>query len=244
MNFQLILASRQVEQEQQQQAATRQAAGQDVRQLAENTPESVSLTNTLVADTDTESGTAGVSGAALPSIANNSDFSDESVAVNGQAGQVSALAGMDPNRLRDAAQSIEAQGGLAGLAGQGPPGTQDAQGAFAGQGGLFGGFGGGGGFGGAFGGGGFGVGGGFGAGGGGGFGGRGGGGGGGGGGRGNFRGFNPGQPHGAIAWNGTNSIFNALPFSLQGQPQVQPSNGSNRFTLSFVTGAPIHPSPH
>ena len=65
-------------------------------------------------------------------------------------------------------------------------------------------------------------------------------GGGGGGGRGNFRNFNPGQPHGSIAWNGTNSIFNALPFSLQGQPQVQPSNGTNRFTLSFMS-APYIP---
>jgi len=232
VNFQLILASREAQQEQQQQATTRQgAASQDVRQLAGNTPESVSLMNTLTADTDTESGTAGASGAALPSIANNTDFSEESVAVNGQAGQVSALAGIDPNRLRDAALSIQAQGGLAG---QGGPGAQD------GQGGLFGGFGGGGGFGGAFGGGGFAGGGGFGGAGGGGFGGRGGGGGGGGGGRGNFRGFNPSQPHGAIAWNGTNSIFNALPFSLENQPQLQPSNGSNRFTLSF-TSAPYIP---
>ena len=144
VNFQLILASREVQQEQQQQAAARQGtagqgtAGQDVRQLAGNAPENLSLMNTLSADTDTDSGTAGASGAALPSIASNSDFSDESVAVNGQAGQVSAFAGMDPNRLRDAAQSIQAQGGLAG---QGAPGAQDGQGAFAGQGGLFGGFG-------------------------------------------------------------------------------------------------------
>ena len=36
----------------------------------------------------------------------------------------------------------------------------------------------------------------------------------GGGGRGNFRGFNPGQPHGAIFWMGSNSALNAEPFSL------------------------------
>jgi hypothetical protein len=241
VNFQLILASREAAQEaaqaqQAQQAGeatgNRQGGVQAARQLAGNGPESLNLETALSADTNTEAGTAGASGAALPSIASNSDFSDESVAVNGATGQVSAFAGMDQNRLRDAAQSIQAQGGLNG---QGA-GAQD------GEGGIIGGFGGGGGFGGAFGGGGLGGGGGgFGGGGGGGFGGRGGGGGGGGGGgRGNFRGFNPGQPHGSVAWNGTNSIFNAEPFALLGQPQSQPSNGTNRFTLSFMS-APYIP---
>lgn len=223
VNFELILASRQAEQDQQQQAqqGTREGGraglpGQGVRQMAGNAPESVSLESALSADTDTGAGTEGQSGAALPSIAANSDFSDESVAITGQAGQVSAFAGADMDRLRDAAQSIQAQGGLNG---QGP---QGGDGAFAGQGGLFGGYGGGGGFGGAFGGGGFG--------------GRG---GGGGGGR-NFRGFNPAQPHGAIAWTGNTSYFNAQPFSLIGLPQSQPANGSNKFTLSFMS-APYVP---
>jgi trimeric autotransporter adhesin len=234
VNFQLILASRQAEQEQQQaqqQAGQTGAArgGQGARQLAGNGPESLSLESALSADIDTDAGAAGATGAALPSIANNSDFSDESVAVNGAAGQVSSYANAGPGEGRDAL------GGF-GAAGQGAPGAQ----ADAGQGGLFGGAGGGGGFGGAFGGGGVGGGGGFGGGGGGGFGGRGGGGGFGGGGRGNFRGFNPAQPHGAIAWNGTNSIFNAEPFALLGQPQSQPSNGTNRFTLSFMS-APYIP---
>ena len=235
VNFQLILASREVQQVQQQQTAMRQGptgAGQGVRQLSGNQAESVSLMNTLSDDTSTEAGIAGASGVELPSIAGSSDFSDESVAVSGVAGQVSAFAGMNP-------------GGRDGMGG-GPGGPGGAAGTQDGQAGLFGGPGGGaGGFGGAFGGGGVGGGGGagFGAGGGGGFGGGGGGrgGGGGGGGRGgNFRGFNPGQPHGAIAWNGTNSIFNALPFSLTGQPQDQPSNGTNRFTLTFMS-APYIP---
>ena len=236
VNFELILASRQAALDQQEQQQARESGrqglgGQGARQIQGNGPESLSLENALSADTDTGVGTEGTAGAALPSIAGNSDFSDESVAITGNAGQVSAFAGMDQDRLRDAAMSIQAQGGLNGQAGQG---GQD------GQGGLFGGYGGGGGFGGAFGGGGFAGGGGFGGGGGGGgFGGRGGG-VGGGGGRGNFRGFNPGQPHGAIAWNGTNSALNALPFSLQGQPQVEPANGSNRFTLSFMS-APYIP---
>jgi hypothetical protein len=220
VNFELILASRQAALDQQQ--ANQQAnVAAAVRQLAGNSPENLSLMNTLAADTDTGAGTAGASGAALPSIAANSDFSDESVAITGQAGQVSALAGIDVDRVRDAIQSIQVQGGLTGQGGNT-------------GGGLFGGSGGGGGFGGAFGGGG---GGGFG-GGGGGFGGR--GSGVGGGGRGNFRNFNPGQPHGAIAWNGTNSIFNAQPFALLGQQQNQPPNGTNHFTLSFMS-APYIP---
>jgi hypothetical protein len=224
VNFELILASRQAEidRQQTQQTARQGSEQQIVQQMAGNSPDNVSLMNALNADTDTAAGTAGVSGAALPSIAGNSDFSDESVAITGQAGQVSALAGMDQDRVRDAAQSLQVQGGLNGQGG-----------GDAGQGGLFGGYGGGGGFGGAFGNGGGGFGGG-----GGGFGGR--GGGGGGGGRGNFRNFNPGQPHGAIAWNGTNSAINAQPFALLGQQQEQPPNGSNKFTISFMS-APYIP---
>ncbi|HTX75793.1 MAG TPA: carboxypeptidase-like regulatory domain-containing protein [Terracidiphilus sp.] len=229
VNFELILASRQAAEEQQEQQQARESGrqgqgGQGVRQVQGNAPESLSLETTLSADTDTGVGTEGTAGAALPSIADNTDFSNESVAITGQAGQVSAFAGMDQDRIRDAAMSIQAQGGLNGQGGQ------------DGQGGLFGGYGGGGGFGGAFGGGGFAGGGGFGGGGGGGFGGR----GGGGGGRGNFRGFNPGQPHGAIAWNNTTSYFNAQPFDLTGLPESQPVNGSNRFTLSLMT-APYIP---
>jgi hypothetical protein len=215
VNFELILASRQATLDQQQ-ASQQSNVAAAVGQLVGNSPENLTLLNTLAADTDTGAGTAGVSGAALPSIAGNSDFSDESVAITGQAGQVSALAGIDVDRVRDAIQSIQVQGGLNGQSGDG------------GHGGLFGGYGGGGGFGG--GGGGFG-------GGGGGFGGRG---GGGGGGLGNFRNFNPDQPHGSIAWNGTNSIFNAQPFALLGQQQNQPSNGTNHFTLSFMS-APYIP---
>src|ERR1039458_468089 len=164
VNFELILASRQATLDQQQ-ASQQSNVAAAVGQLVGNSPENLTLLNTLAADTDTGAGTAGVSGAALPSIAGNSDFSDESVAITGQAGQVSALAGIDVDRVRDAIQSIQVQGGLNGQSGDG------------GHGGLFGGYGGGGGFGG--GGGGFG-------GGGGGFGGRG---GGGGGGVGNLRNF-------------------------------------------------------
>src|SRR6185437_14648468 len=146
-------------------------------------------------------------GAALPSVAGNSDFSDESVAVTGQSGQVSPMAGVGIAELRDRMDAERAaNGGREGMAG-----------------GLFGGGAFGGGFGGpmAMGGGGRG---GF----------R------GGGGRRNFRGFNPGQPHGAIFWDGTNSAVNAQPFSLRGQPQLQPANGTNRFGLTFIS-APYLP---
>ncbi|MGH9600344.1 MAG: carboxypeptidase regulatory-like domain-containing protein, partial [Terracidiphilus sp.] len=168
--------------------------------------------NSLTGDTDTGAGAAGASGAALPSIAGDSDFSDESVAVSGNSGQVNPMAGQDLDALRQQMETMRGQNG-------GQPGG----------GGLFGG-------GGGFGGGGFG-GGGF---GGGGFRGGGGRGGGGGGGGRNFRGFNPGQPHGAVFWEGTNSAVNAEPFALRGQTQVQPANGTNRFGLTFMS-APYIP---
>ncbi|MGB6725167.1 MAG: carboxypeptidase regulatory-like domain-containing protein, partial [Terracidiphilus sp.] len=213
VNFDLMLASRAAAEQRLQASAAGQegeqsAEQQGMRQLAGDAPENLSLTSALSSGTETGSGTAGVSGAELPTVASNSDFSGESVAISGQAGQVSAMAGVNMDELREQFQQYRDQNG-----GQVPGG-----------GGLFGGFGGGGFGGGGFGGGGFG-GGGF---GGGGFGGR-------GGGRGNFRGFNPGQPHGAIFWNGTNSAVNAEPFALRGQPQIEPANGTNRFGLTFMS---------
>jgi hypothetical protein len=220
VNFSLMLASRAAQQEQQQEGQSTQVA-QAIRQLAGNGAQSLSLMNALTSDTETQAGSAGTSGAALPSAAGNSDFSSDSVAISGQAGAVSPLAGVDMDRLRDALETFRAQN----------PGQEGAiAGATAG---LFGGGGGPGGFGGGFGG--PGGGGGF---GGGGFGG--GPGGFGGGGRGNFRGFNPGQPHGAIFWTGSNSALNAEPFSLRGQPQEQPESGTNRFGLTFMS-APYIP---
>ena len=165
-------------------------------------------------DTDTSGGTAGASGAELPSVAGNSDFSGESVAISGQSGQVSPLAGVDVAQIRDAIEAYRAAN----------PGQE-----LPGAGGLFGG----------------------------GWrrrirwrriwwwrmadvadrvGGR----GGGGGGRGNFRNFNPGQPHGAIFWMGSNSALNAEPFALRGQPQSQPASGTNRFGLTLMS-APYIP---
>lgn len=220
VNFDLTLASRAAAQEQREQAAAnQQTARTAIQQLAASGAGNVSLMSALSSDTETGLGAAGASGAELPSAAANTDFSSDSVAISGQSGQVSPMAGMDIDRIRDAIESYRAE-----HPGQSLPG----------EGGLFSG-----GPGGGFGGGGFGQGGGFGGpmmGGG-----PGGGGFGGGGGRhGNFRGFNPGQPHGAIAWDGTNSALNAQPFSLRGQQQEQPANGTNRFTISFMS-APYLP---
>jgi hypothetical protein len=173
---------------------------------------------------------SGATGAALPSLANNSDFSTESVAVTGQAGTTNPFAGVDMQQLRDNAELDQS---LSGNGGQGGPGG--GQGGGRGQGGPGGGGQGGGGFGGG--------GGGFGGGGGGGFGGFGGGGGRGGrggGGFGNFRGFKPNQPHGAFYWTGGNSALNATPFPIKTQREPQPSYAQNQFGLTFL-GTPYIP---
>lgn len=194
-DFDLTLASRAVTQDQPE--ADR--ASQSVAQLAANGLQSLNLTSTLSADTQAATGGTTAAGAALPSAAGNSEFSADSVAINGQSGQVSPLAGVDVDRMRDAMETMRAQNGGGGLFGGGAFG--------GGFGGGFGGF----------------AGGGF----------R-------GGGRGNFRNFNPGQPHGAIFWLGSNSALNAEPFSLRGQPQQQPASGANRFGLTLIT-APYLP---
>ena len=211
-NFELLLASRAAEQAAREQAregsGENSQAAQAIRQLAASGAQNLSLVSALASDTEAQAGpatTPAASGAALPSIAGNSDFGGDSVAITGQSGTVSPLAGLDMDRLRDAMETLRAQGGPGG-------------GNFGGGGGLFGGGGPGGGFGGPGGFGGF----------------------GGGGGRGNFRGFNPGQPHGAVFWSGSNSALNAEPFSLRGQPQQQPASGTNRFGLSFMS-APYIP---
>lgn len=214
LNFSLMLASRAAEQEQQQ--STGQARIQQaIRELAANGPQSMSLASALNSETEAASGateSAAGNGAALPSAAGNTDFSSDSVSINGQSGQVSPLAGMDENKLRDIVETLRAEGAIGGLFGGGM-----------------------GGFGGAFGGnfitmGPGGPGGGR----------MGGGRGGPGGGRGfvrigNFRNFDPSQPHGAVFWFGSNSALNAQPFSLEGQQQEQPANGSNRFGLTFMS---------
>jgi hypothetical protein len=140
VDFSLMLASRAAAQQQQQDQQGTQAA-QAVRQLMGNGAQSLSLTSSLAEGTDTQSGTpasSGSAGAALPSIAGSSDFSSESVAIAGQAGAVSPMAGIDMDRVRDAIETMRAQGGAGGNFGG------LAGGGFGGPGGGFGGFGGGG----------------------------------------------------------------------------------------------------
>jgi hypothetical protein len=220
VSFELLLASRAVAQ-QESESASQQARQSMIQQLAGNGAQNLSLMSALSGDTESQPGQSSSSNsadAALPSIAGNSDFGGDSVAISGQSGAVSPLAGIDPDRIRDAIESLRAQGGL-------PEGV---------GGGNFGGLGGGGLGGGGFGGGGFGGPGGF-----------GGGGRGGGGGGGNFRGFNPSQPHGAFFWIGSNSALNAEPFSLRGQAQQQPPSGTNRFGITFMSApyVPGHTKP-
>ena len=138
VNFELMLASRAAEQEKQQEGQSAQVQ-QAIRQLAGNGAQSLSLMSALTGDTESggASGGSGSDGASLPSIAGNSDFSDDSVSITGQSGSVSPLAGVDMDRMRDFVESMRAQNG-----GQGPggaPGAGPGGGNFAGGGGLFGG---------------------------------------------------------------------------------------------------------
>jgi hypothetical protein len=135
VDFQLALASRAAQQEQQADpSAGLQAAASIIQQMAAGGGASgVSLQSALSGDTETGNGSAGQSGAELPSAAANADFSSESVSITGQSGQVSPLAGVNVEQIRDALEAYRAAN-----PGQGTPG----------EGGLFGGGGPGGGFGG------------------------------------------------------------------------------------------------
>jgi hypothetical protein len=218
-DFSLLLASRQ---QQMDQAEARrgagQGAGQGPRQYmggqgAQNLGLLTGALGAIAAGGET-------GGAALPSAAGNSDVSTESVTVNGQSGTTNPFAGVNMDQMRDNLEGMQQQQTLAQVPGQG-------------SGGAFSGFGGGG-----SGGGGFRVGGGDGGGrGGGGF-----GGGGGGGGRGgfNFRKFNPNKPHGALFWQGGNSLFDAKDFALRGQNEPQPPYNSNHFG-AILAGSPYIP---
>jgi hypothetical protein len=119
VNFDLMLASRATAQEQRQ-AGEGEAAMQAIRQMATNGPQNLNLMNALTGETEAGGeGSSATSGAALPSAAGNSDFSSESVNVNGQAGQVSPLAGLDMNRIRDAIEDARAMNGGRGFGGRG-----------------------------------------------------------------------------------------------------------------------------
>jgi hypothetical protein len=144
VNFELMLASRAAAQEQQQEAQGNQAA-QAIRQLAANGPQNLNLMSALTGDAEAGAGSSVASGATLPAAAGNADFASESVNINGQSGQVSPMAGMNMDRIRDAIEDARAMNG-----GQGPGGNFTIGGGGGGGGMVFiggaGGFGGGGGF--------------------------------------------------------------------------------------------------
>src|ERR1035438_8379788 len=107
-------------------------AAQSIQQLAGNGAQSLSLVSALATDTETQPGTPTASGASLPPVAANSDFSADSVAISGQTGRVSPLAGLDMDRIRDAVETARAQG----LIPEGLGGGLFGGGGFGGGGGL------------------------------------------------------------------------------------------------------------
>ena len=216
VNFDLMLASRAAE------AAARTAeAAQQSRESARQTAQTGTATR--------QSARSGAQDLSLTSALSEDTETQEGSGAASETGNSSLPSIAASSDFSGDAVEITGQAGtVSSQAGVDVERLRDlmaqGQGGAGGTGGLFGTGGGGGG------GGGFGSGGGF----------RSGGGGFGGGGRGNFRNFNSAQPHGAIAWNGNTSVFNAQPFSLLGQTQQQPTNGSNRFTISFQS-APYIP---
>jgi len=141
VTFALILASRAAEQ-QHSESTSQQASKPATRQQYSRGAQNLSLQRALEADTETQgdlSGQAGAGGAELPSIAGNSDFGADSVAISGQSGTVSPQAGGDTDRTRDAIDSARGQNG-----GQGGGGFGGGQGGGGFGGGGGGGFGGGG----------------------------------------------------------------------------------------------------
>jgi hypothetical protein len=133
VSFELQLASRAARQ-QESETANQQAIQSTIQQLTTNGAQSLSLMSALTSDTESQAGPSNSTGAALPSIAGNSDFGGESVAISGQTGAVSPLAGLDMDRVRDAVETLRAQGVL--------PGGQGGGNFGGGGGGLFGGGGG------------------------------------------------------------------------------------------------------
>lgn len=204
IDFSLELASRAAAQEQQQQALGGLLSGA-ARQYGGAGAQSLNLMG-AASDLIQAGGGNEEAGAALPSAANNSDFSSgESVAVSGQTGTTNPLAGLDFGRMRDSADlNMSLSGGPGGMDGPGGPSVMIGPGGGGGGGGR-------GGRGGGPGGGGFEF--------------RG----------GNFRNFKWNQPHGAFFWNGGNGALNARDFALRGQPIAQPAYSSNRFGATIMT---------
>ncbi len=105
VDFALELASRVAKAD----AASGVDVSQAVRALAANGLASVGLLSSLGAGTEAAEGGTTASGVSTPGAAGNQAFGTDSVAVTGQAGQVSPLAGMDQDRLRDVMETVRTQ---------------------------------------------------------------------------------------------------------------------------------------
>ncbi|MGC2163436.1 MAG: TonB-dependent receptor [Silvibacterium sp.] len=140
VDFTLVLASRAAQQEQQQERA------EQASQYSGRGTQSLSLTGAASDLIAAASGSEAGAEAQLPTLANNSDFSSESVAVAGQTGYTSPLAGIDFSQRSLDAGGPDASSELSGSGGGGRGGGGGGRGGFGGGG--RGGFGGGGGFGG------------------------------------------------------------------------------------------------
>ena len=119
VNFELTLASRVAQQDAREAQGQAGQIAQALQQIGANGAQSLSLLNSLGSGTDAAEGGTTASGAALPGAATSSTFSADSVAVTGQSGQVSPLAGVDVDRIRDAMETARALGVGGGGAGGG-----------------------------------------------------------------------------------------------------------------------------
>ena len=137
-DFTLTLASRAVQEQGSDQTQTAQLA-QNLRQLTGNGSQNLSLLGAAEGLIQAGGANSG-SDAQLPSLANNSDFSSESVAVSGQSGTTNPFAGIDFNQMRQNMEDNQFQQSL----GQTPGGGGRGGGGGGGFGGGGGGFGGGG----------------------------------------------------------------------------------------------------
>ena len=107
-DFSLTLASRAAQQDAREQASTRQIGGSGAQSLA-----LLGAATGLIE----AGGSAGDSGAQLPSISGNSDFSSESVAVSGQNGTTNPFAGMG-DQIRQGFENEQQLQGLSQVPGQ------------------------------------------------------------------------------------------------------------------------------
>ncbi len=117
-DFVMVLASRQNLQDQ------RQEGGSALRQLAGGA-QNLNLMGAAAGLIDAGTG-GGNSGAQLPSVANNSDFSNDSVAVSGQAGTTSPFTGMSGDQIRQNFENQQQQQALSQIPGQSSGEAEDS----------------------------------------------------------------------------------------------------------------------